>query len=185
MRLVLADEYYGAGYIPFSEPLTLAAITAGLAKAASIQALFQPGGPLAGFAGYLDQLFGADQAEEKRYQDLLITVQNELNTSYMAQSGQQLWINFDAARANWLLTVLQSQTAIATQKLQAARAANNIGEQRVMARYLRVFQKLNEDASSRLQDAQKKLIAGDDKSLERAGIAIGVGGLALKLMGVI
>lgn len=180
MRLILADDY-----IPLSEPLTLAAITAGLAKAASIQALFQAGGPLAGFAGYLDQLFGADQAEEKRYQNLLTQVQNDLNTAYMARTGQQLWINFDATRANWLLTALQSETMIATQKLQAARAANNIGEQRVQARYLRVFQKLSEDAGTRLQDAQKKLIAGDDKSLERAGIAIGVGGLALKLMGVI
>lgn len=180
MKLVLAAAL----------PLTaLPLVVSTLQKVSQFQVLFAPGGQYSQTGTLVNQLTGTDAAERNRLQATLQEVRNTLSQNYaVASGGGNLFTPFTPEKSAWLQTAINGQIAGAVAKTEQARANNNVGELRVMARYVKAFELLTAENKQRLEDAQRQLNnapGGPVDQTKNLGVAVGVTGLVLKIAGVI
>lgn len=171
MDLILADPP-----APNTQPmaaLSIAAITAALAQVNSFQSMFKPGQPLAQIGALVDQLFGTDQQEAQRLQQLIPQIRADLANNYRSLTGQNLWEPFTAEKAAWLQIAINDQARIADARYKAT-------SDRVMLRYVRAFQELTRENETRLLQAKREI---EGPNIQTIGIGLTAIGLIGKLTG--
>lgn len=180
MKLVLAAAL----------PLTaLPLIIETLGKVNAFQTLFSPGGKYFTVGQMVNSLLGLDAAEKTRLANTVVEVRQNLQQNYMtASGGGDLFSPFTPEKSAWLQNVLNAEINIAVQKLESAKNRQNVGEQRVFARYIEAFKILTTENKTRLEDAKRQINnapGGPVDQTQKIGVAVGVTGLLLKLTGAI
>lgn len=181
MKLVLAAA------LPLA---ALPLIADALGKVNVFQSWFGSGGQYNAVGKYINGLLGlnTDAAEQTRLNATVNEVRNNFNRTFSSITGVDLFSPFTPEKSIWLQNQINSEINIAVNRLNTARAANNAGEMRVFARYIKAFEILTAENKQRLIDARAQIPGGNapqNEQLQKIGVGAAVAGLALKLAGVI
>lgn len=180
MKLVLAAA------LPLS---ALPVVVAALQDVNKFQALFAPGGKYFQTGQLINSLLGLDVAEKNRLANTVIEVRQSLQQNYFnASGGGDLFTPFSPEKSVWLQMSINAEIDNAVSKLDAAKRAQNVGEQRVVARYIEAFKILTAENKTRLEDAKRQLNnapGGPVDQTQKIAAGAAVAGLLLKLTGVI